>query len=119
MLRATFYEADKPIQGGGQRLLGDRLFQVGHSADLQRALGLISNRNDVDGDVASVGIVLQQVEHSPAIELRQHDIQCNRIRLVLPREGQAGVAALSNQDLEAAIVGGVDQNPIEADVVVD
>ena len=78
----------------GQRLPLDRLGQVGDGAELQRALALVGGRDDVDRDVAGGRIVLEQVEHLPAVQLRQAQVQGDGVRPEPPRQGHAGVAAV-------------------------
>ena len=71
-------------------------------------------RDDVDRDVAGGRIVLEQVEHLPAVELRQAQVQRDRVRPEAPGQRQADVAARGDHALEAALAREVEQHSGEA-----
>ncbi len=41
---------------------------------------LFFGRNDVDRNVPGLGIVLQSIEDAPAVDVRQAEVECDRIR---------------------------------------
>ena len=84
----------------------NRLGQNAVSAQLHAALRLIDRRDDVDRNVPQGQIVLQAIEHAPAVDIRQRNIEQNRLRLKFAGQGDAGRAQRRDQAFEAHLVGG-------------
>ena len=65
------------------------------------------------------GIVLQQIQHRPAVHVRQQQIQRDRVRrkLLHERQGRAGIR--SDHALESALAGNVEQRGRKLEVVFD
>ena len=93
LLQAAVDELAHGVEDLAQRVLVRRLGLESQGALLQRPLRLVRHRDHVDGDVAGRGIVLQPVEHAPAVHVGQADVQGDRARLQLPGQGQRGGAA--------------------------
>ena len=102
-----------------ERLAFDRLGQVRDRPEPQAALRLFEQRDDVHRDVARRRVVLEPIEHRPAVHDRQVDVEGDRVRLVVPRHRQADVAARRRQALEAFLVRHVQQDVRERQVVLD
>ncbi len=62
--------------------MSDRLLHVIESALLQRPLAFFLNRNNVDGNVPGLRVVLQAIQYRPAVAIGQADIQSDGRRLV-------------------------------------
>ena len=86
---------------------------------LQRALRLVGDGDHVDGDVARRGVVLEAVEHAPAVHVGQADVEGDRVRLHLAGEGEAVGTAGGDERLEPLVVGEVHQEAAEGRVVLD
>ena len=61
----------------------DRLAEHALRAALQAALGLIDRGDDVHRNVPQRRIVLQPLEHAPAVDVRQRDVEQDGVRLVV------------------------------------
>ncbi len=85
----------------------------------QGALAGLVGGDDADGDVARGEVVLEPVEHAPAVDVGQEDVQRQGVRLVLARQGQGGGAERGDQTLEALLAGRLQQDAGEAQVVLD
>ena len=71
------------LEGALERLLADRLLEVGERA--QRGAAPCSrsiDRDDVHRDVARARVALQAVEHRPAVQTGQLDVERDRVGLV-------------------------------------
>ena len=64
-------------------------------------------------------MVLQVVEHRPAVHHRQREVEHDRIRLVFVRQREAGVAAGRDDPLEAALARDVEHRAREVGLVLD
>ena len=69
--------------------------------------------------MAGAGIVLQAIEHVPAVEARQIEVERDRIGTMLPRHLQADVAAHRGEDAEVVFAAEVHQDPRERVIVLD
>jgi hypothetical protein len=75
--------------------------------------------DDVHGDVARGGVVLQPVQHGPARRSRQVDVQRDGVGPVLARQLEPGLAVQRDDPLEPLLARHVEQDAGEADVVLD
>ena len=64
-------------------------------------------------------VVLEPLQHAPAVDVGQEDVQRDGVGLVLARHGQGGGAERRDQPLEALLAGRVQQEAGEAQVVLD
>ena len=96
-------EGRDAVEGRGEVVAADGLLQVRDRADVQGALPLLLARNDVDGDVARRRVVLEAVEHRPAVAVGQLDVERDGVRLVAAGKGKRGVARRRHQSLEALL----------------
>ncbi len=64
---------------------------------------IVGHRDDVHRDVARAGVVLQPIEHVPAVEARQIEIERDRVGAMLARHLQADVAAHRGQHAEVVL----------------
>ena len=75
-----------------ERLLRDRLLEVRERAGLESLLPLVGSRDDVHRDVPRLRMVLQPVEHRPAVHPRHVDVERDRIGLERVRQLESGLA---------------------------
>ena len=106
------------VEDPGQRVLVRGLGLEAQGALLQRALRLVRHRDHVDRDVAGRGVVLQPLQHAPAVDVGQADVQGDGARLQLAGQGQGGRAARGHQGLEALLVGELVEVAGEGEVVL-
>ena len=64
-------------------------------------------------------VVLEPVEHAPAVDVGQADVERDGVGLVLAGQRQRGGAERGDQPLEALLAGGLEQEPGERQVVLD
>jgi len=64
-------------------------------------------------------MVLEVVEHAPAVHHRQAHVENDRVRLELVGEGQARVAAERDDALETTVARDLEDRPRERRVVLD
>ena len=64
-------------------------------------------------------MALQPVEHRPAVEHRQRDVEDDRVGPVLVRKRKPAVATQADQALEAAAPGDVEHGPGQLRIVLD
>jgi hypothetical protein len=112
-------EAGDPVEGAVERVGADRLLQVRDRALAQPALPLVHARHDVHGDVARGGVVLELVEHGPAVDPRQRDVERDRVRPVLLGELERGLPVGGDEGLESLVARHAHQHAREVDVVFD
>ena len=112
-------EAGNRGEGLLERFAFDRLGQVRHRPEPHAAVRLFEQRDDVHRDVPRRRVVLEPIEHRPAVHDRQVDVEGDRVRLVVPRHRQADVAARRRQALESFLVRHVLQDVHERQVVLD
>ena len=112
-------EGVEPGEGVVERLLGHGLLQEGQRPLLQAALAALGGGDDVDGDVAGPRVVLEAVEDRPPVHHRELDVEDDGVGRVLAGHGQARVALQGDEAPEALLAGQVEQEPREADVVLD
>ena len=79
----------------------------------QRALARFVGRDHAHRDVARRDVVLQPLEHAPAVDVGQEDVERDRGRLVLARQRQRGGAERGDQALEALLARRVEQEARE------
>ena len=80
---------------------------------------VIGSGHDVYGDVPCVGVVLQMVQHRPAVHHRQLDVEHDRVGLELVRQREPRVAARGDDPLEAAGPRNLEHGAGEPGIVVD
>ena len=112
-------EGVEPGEGVVERLLGHGLLQEGQGPLLQAALTALGGGDDVDGDVAGLRVVLEAVEDRPPVHHRELDVEDDGVGRLLAGHGQAHVALQGDEAPEALLAGQVEQEPREADVVLD
>ncbi len=103
----------------GQGLGRDRLDQVRVGAEAQTARPVVVGRNDFDGDVARLRVVLEVLEHHPAVDVGQVEVERDGGRLDLAGQPQGIAAALGDDALEAAVARRLEQDGGETRVVLD
>ena len=98
----------------------DRLLEERDSAGAKRDLpAVLRARDDVHRDVPCIGMVLQVVEHRPAVHHGQLEVEHDRIGLELVRECEPRVASLRDDGLEATRAGDLENRACEIGVVLD
>ena len=102
-----------------ERLAIDRLGEIAPSRPAASPVRLFQHRNDVDRDVPRLRIVLQPVEHRPAVHARQLDVERDGVGLVVAGHRQADVAAHRRQALEALLARHAIRMPTNEQVVLD
>ena len=70
------------------------------------------------GNVPRRRVVLQAIEHRPAVERRQVDVEGDGVGLDLLRERQADVAAHGHDRLESLLARRIDQDRREVEIVL-
>ena len=80
---------------------------------------IVGDRDDVHRDVARAGIVLQAIEHVPAVEARQIEVERDRVGPMLARHLQADVAAHRREHAEVVLAAEIHQDPREGVIVLD
>ena len=83
-------------------------------AGVERALARLVGRDDAHRDVPRRDVVLQPLQHAPAVDVGQVDVERDRVGLVLAGHGQRGGAQRGDQPLEALLARGVEQDAGEA-----
>ena len=64
-------------------------------------------------------IVLQAIQHAPAVDIGQRNVEQDRVRLVVAGQGDAGRAQRRDQAFEADFAGDFQGKVRKAQVVVD
>ena len=72
-----------------------------------------SVRDHAHRDVPGGQVVLEPLQHPPAVDVRQVDVERDGVRLVLAGQGQGGRPERGDQPLEPLLAGGVEQEPGE------
>ena len=103
VLDVTCEELLEVVEGAVEGLLVERLLDHRHGAGAQRVPPVAVGGDHVDGDVARGGMVLEVVEHRRAVHHGQLQVEDDRVRLELVDEREAGVTALGDDPLEAAL----------------
>src|SRR5207245_2374478 len=87
------------------------------SASFPLPTHVITHRDYVHRDVPGNGIVLQQIQHRPAVHVRQQQIQRDRVRreLLHERQGRAGIR--SDHPFESALARNVEERGCKLEVV--
>ena len=80
---------------------------------------IVGHRDDVHRDMARAGVVLQSIEHVPAVESGQVEVERDRIGTMLPRHLQADVAAHGGEHAEVVLAAEVHQDAREGVIVLD
>ena len=80
---------------------------------------IVGHRDDVHRDVPRAGVVLQAIEHVPAVDARHVEVERDRIRTMLPRHLQADVAAHGGEDAELVLAAEIHQDAREGVIVLD
>ena len=101
-----------------QLRLVDRLLEVGDRARHESLLASVDTADDVDGDVARVGVVLEAIEHLPPVDHRHVDVERDRVRLVLVGERDPGLAVERDDSHEALLARHVEQDAGEVEIVL-
>ena len=93
----------------------------GHSerAHLGDRGDLVGAGDDVDRDLAGLGVVLQQVEQDEAVDVVEAEIERDRVGPELARHRQRARAGGRDHALEARLAGEIEQDRGEGDVVLD
>ena len=112
-------EAADLAEGLLEALLRDRLLEERDRAGLERVLAPVAGRDDVHRDVTRLRMVLQAIEHGPAVHHRQLHVEDDRVGLELVREREARVAANRDDSLEAALTRDLELGPGEVGIVLD
>ena len=102
-----------------ERLLRDRLLEVGERARLETLLPLADARDDVHRNVPRLRMMLEPVEHRPAVHARHVDVERDGVRLERVRELEPGLAVERDESLESLLARHLEQNLREVRVVLD
>ena len=86
-----------------ERLAVRRLGPERLGAEPHAAMRIVGHRDDVHRDVARAGVVLQPIEHVPAVEAGQVEVERDRVGPMLPRHLQADVAAHRGEHAEVVL----------------
>ena len=78
--------ASAPNTSSSARAVATGFVEHADRAELQGALGALLRRDDIHGDMARREIVLQAIEHAPAVDVRQADVERDRVRPPLAGE---------------------------------
>ena len=97
-------------EGIVQRLLAHGLLEEGKRPQPDPALPAIVHRDHVDGDVAGGRVVLQAVQHDPAVHVGQEEVQGDRGRPDLPGNLEGRLPFRDDHALEAQLVGLVQED---------
>jgi len=84
-----------------ERFLGLGLRHETKRSLVARGLAILIHRDDVDRNMARGQIHFQPVQHAPAIEVRQMDIERHGRRLQLARQSQCVGSALGDDSFES------------------
>ena len=106
-------------EGAVEGLLRHRLLEVGERAQVGAAPLGVDDADDVHRDVARARVALEPVEHLPAVDDGQLDVERDGVGLELVGERQAGVAAVGDDHLEAALARQAHEDAGELHVVLD
>ena len=82
-------------------------------------LAILVQRDDLHGDVARGGVLLELAEHGPAEHVGQEDVERDGGRLVLVGQRQRFGAARGDQHLEAVVAREIDQDAGVVRIVLD
>ena len=85
----------------------DRLGEYGHSAHRQRAPSVLVGGNNVYGNMAELDLGLESSQHSPAVHVRQSNIERDRTGIALARQRQAGSAKCRHQGAKTLLASHV------------
>ena len=118
-LEAAVDETADLAEGVLEALLRDRLLEECDSAGLERVLAPFARRDDVDRNVTGLRMVLQVIEHGPAVHHRQLHVEDDRVGFELVRERKARVTADGDESLEASLTSDLELGPGEIGVVLD
>ena len=109
---------DPPDRGG--ELVARRWFhQIADRPELQRTLRVVLARPHVDRDVAQARLPLDALEHREARAVGEVHIEPDPVGYVLQGEGDAIVGERRVKRLEAKLVGEIDQDAGEREIVLD
>ena len=98
------------------------LERLGHDAQgpvVQRPVVRVLGRDDADRDVPGGDVVLEPLDHAPAVDVGQADVEGDGVGLVLAGHRQRGGAERRDQPLEALLARGLEQELGERQVVLD
>ena len=96
-----------------------RLLGYSERAHADDRLAAVGARNDMDRDVAGLGIVLQQVEQHEPVDVGEAEIESDRARLQLAGHRQRARARGRDHALEPGFMRDVEQDRGEGRVVLD
>src|SRR5687767_2565990 len=99
-----------PLAGLGDEGLG---------AQAHAAMRIVGHRDHVYGDVTRGGIVLEAIEHVPAVETRQIEVERDGVGTMLPGHLQADVAANGRQYAELVFAAEIHQDARKRLIVFD
>ena len=108
------------VEDDSQRVLG--VHGLGQHADGAQCVGAFAvffRRDDEHGNVPRRQIVLQAVEHMPAVDVGQTDVEGNRVGLPLAGHGDGGGAERRGQRFVTTLASEVEQDAGEPQIVVD
>src|SRR5207253_6948295 len=94
-------------------------FQISERPHRRTLPGLLHDGNHVHGDVPRARVALEAIEDAPTIDHRKLDVQGDRRRLQLIRQGEPGVAARGHDRLETLPARHPHQDPGELRVILD
>ena len=92
-------------EGGGERVGRDRAHHEGEGARGQHELALLLAGDDVHRDVAGLGLALERLEHGEAVDAGQVGVEDDGVGPQLAGEGEAAVAPVADEHLEARARG--------------
>ena len=98
----------------------DRLGQEGDRARGERPAAGLVGRDHADRHVPRRQVVLQPLQHAPAVDVGQEDVERDRRRACTrgPRRSAAAPSDVTSP-LKPLLAGRVEQEPGKADVVLD
>ncbi len=102
-----------------QRLLGYRLLQIRDCALMQPTVAALHHRDDMHRNMPRGRIMLESVQHTPAIDDRQLQIKRNGVGLPLAGQGQPKVATRGDNTFEALISGQIQQDARKGRIIFD
>ncbi len=119
LLDAPLDERADVREGVVERLARHRLRQLGERALPERALRLVGDRNDVHGDVACGGIVLEAIEHLPPVSFLQLNVERDCVRAIPVRQRHRRVTARGDDPAESLLPGRLEENRRERLIFFD
>ena len=82
-------------------------------------LAVLVQRDDLNGNVTRVGILLQLAEHRPAKHVGQEHVEGHRRRVELPRQGERVAAPRCHQHLETVVARQIREDAGVVGIVLD